>query len=218
MEGQHNKAWWRELFIDKSVDFVLLIVGVYIAFQLANWKVEADQIAQERAYLNDMLVDLDKDIKELKENLESLRSDKKSLDDYLKNENADSLANVLLDILSLETFSANQSAYQTLVSGNALSSFHNREIRNRITEYYTRYTPIRRFEEVYTSVLFKVADHFTDAVDYPRRKVIDPSIVKKSGTRNFYFLVEGQLQDGIEAYEDALEKAEALQSSIKAED
>lgn len=156
--------------------------------------------------------------KELKENLESLRSDKKSLDDYLKNENADSLANVLLDVLSLETFSANQSAYQTLVSGNALSSFHNREIRNRITEYYTRYTPIRRFEEVYTSVLFKVADHFTDAVDYSRRKVIDPLIVKRSGTRNFYFLVEGQLQDGIEAYEDALEKAEALRTSIKAEE
>jgi hypothetical protein len=217
MEGQHNKAWWRELFIDKSVDFILLIVGVYIAFQLNNWKVEADQIAQERAYLNDVLVDIDKDIKELKENLGSLRSDKKSLDDYLKNENADSLTNMLLNVLSLETFKANQSAYQTLVSGNALSSFHNHELRNRITEYYSLYAPIFRFEEVYTNVLFKVAEHFTDAVDYTHRKVIDPSIVKKSSTGNFYLIVEGQLQDGIGTYEDALEKAEALRRSINAD-
>jgi len=221
MEGQHNRAWWRELFIDKSVDFILLIVGVYIAFQLNNWKVEADQVVQERAYLNDVLVDIDKDIKELKENLSSLQSDKKSLDDYLKNgsnEPADSLANMLLNVLSFETFNSNQSAYQTLVSGNALSSFHNHELRNRITEYYTRYAPIFRFEEVYTNVLFKVAEHFTHAVDYTNRKVLDLSIVNKSSTRNFYLMVEGQLQDGIEAYTDALEKAEALRASIKAEE
>jgi hypothetical protein len=221
MEGQHNKAWWRELFIDKSVDFILLIVGVYIAFQLNNWKVENDQVAQERAYLNDMLVDIDKDIKELKENLSSLQSDKMSLDDYLKNgsnQPSDSLANMLLNVLSFETFNSNQSAYQTLVSGNALSSFHDHELRNQMTEYYGLYAPILRFEEVYTSLLFKLAEHFTNSVDYTEGKVIDSSVINKSSTKNFYLLVNGQLQDGIEAYTDALEKAEALRASIKALD
>jgi hypothetical protein len=218
MEGQHNRAWWRELLIDKFVDFILLIVGVYIAFQLNNWKVEADQRAQERAYLSDMLVDLEKDIDELTGNLEDLRADKQSLDDYLLHgaqQPADSLASVVLNVLSLETFTTNQSTYQTLVSGNALSSFHNHEVRNRITEYYNLYTPIVRFEQVYTEVLFKVAEHFTTSVDFGARRVVDPSVAAKPSTRNLYLIVEGQLQDGIEAYEDALQKAEALKSSIK---
>ncbi|MGC4023563.1 MAG: hypothetical protein QM734_17225, partial [Cyclobacteriaceae bacterium] len=65
---------------------------------------------------------------------------------------------------------------------------------------------------------FNVAEHFTNAVDYAHGKVIDSSIVTKSRTGNFFLMVEGQLQDGIEAYEDALQKAEALRASIKAEE
>ena len=55
---------WRDLFANKFFDLLIVITGVSIAFQLNNWKLQADQRAMERFYLQSILVDLDKDIHE----------------------------------------------------------------------------------------------------------------------------------------------------------
>jgi hypothetical protein len=215
-----NKTYWRELLTDKFVDLIMVILGVYIAFQLNNWKLESDEKNLERFYMEDMLVDLDKDIGEINENLASLRADQKLLTEYMKHKEewpADSLGNLVVNILSLETFTYNQNTYQTLISGNGLSAFHNREVRRSITEYYNLYTPILRFEEVYTAALFKWHEHFSPYVRYATKKILDPSVIKLPVTENFFLLVNGQLTDGIEGYEDALEKGEVLRNKIKAD-
>jgi hypothetical protein len=214
-----NKINWRQLFTDKFVDLLMVILGVYIAFQLNNWKLESDEKGMERFYMEDMLVDLDKDIREINENLTSLKADQKSLKEYMLNQGRwppDSLGSLIINILTLETFTYNQNTYQTLISGNGLSAFHNHQVRRTITEYYNSYSPILRFEEVYTAALFKWHEHFSPYVRYATREVLDSSVIKLPGTENFFLLIEGQLTDAIEAYEDALEKGEALRDKINA--
>jgi hypothetical protein len=215
-----NKINWRGLFTDKFVDLIMVILGVYIAFQLNNWKLESDEKGLERFYMEDMLVDLDKDIHELKENLASLRADQKLLKEYLIHKEewpVDSLGSLVVNILTLETFMYNQNTYQTLISGNGLSTFHNHKVRRSITEYYNLYTPILRFEEVYTTALFKWHEHFSPYMRYATKKVLDPSVIKLPVTENFFLLVNSQLADGIEGYEDALEKGQLLRDNIKAD-
>jgi hypothetical protein len=215
-----NKIYWRELLTDKFVDLLMVILGVYIAFQLNNWKLESDEKGLERFYMEDMVVDLDKDINEIQENLLSLKADKRALTEYMEHRMewpADSLGNLVVNILSFETFTYNQNTYQTLISGNGLSAFHNHQVRTSITEYYNSYTPILRFEEVYTSALFKWHEHFSPYVRYATKEVLDPGVVKSATTENFFLLVDGQLSDAIEAYEDALEKGKALTGKIRAD-
>ena len=59
-----SKFKWRDLFTNKFFDLLIVILGVYIAFQFNNWKLQADQRAMERFYLENILVDLNKDIAE----------------------------------------------------------------------------------------------------------------------------------------------------------
>jgi hypothetical protein len=211
-------VYWRELITDKFVDLIMLILGVYIAFQLNNWKIESDQQSLARFYMESMLNDLNKDIKEINENLVELKHDSASAAIYINEMSQlhpDSLGEALLDVLSLETFVYNNNTYQTLVSGNGLSAFSSRDLKTQITEYYNLYVPILRFDNVYTNVIFKINDYFVNDVDYAARKVINKNLIRKPSTKNYLLLGFSQLEDGIEAYEDALSKAESLKKSLE---
>jgi len=195
---------------------MIVIAGVSIAFQLNNLKLNSDQKSLEKFYLESMLGDLRKDREKMSSNLESLKKDKSCLESYLQKMNqpdypaADSLGVVLYNIISLETFTPNQNTYQMLVASNGLTAFNDREIRTQITEYYNRYTSIQRFEAVYTNVLFNVGQTFGPYSDFLEKKIFDPTLVTKPQTKNLLVISNSQLNDGVEAYMDALKDGEAL--------
>lgn len=208
---------WLNLFKDKFIDLVIVIVSILIAYELTLWQTESDHRSAEEYYLDGIVTDLDKDITELEGNLESLRRDSILIARYVQRMNEwpdDSLANVIMNVLSFETFQYNNNTYQSLLSGNGLNTFSDRVLRTMITEYYNVYVPIFRFEEIYTQIVLKINDHFLEDVDYFNRRFVPSHPINKITSRNYLLLALDQLADAVEAYEDSLRKARAVKQHI----
>ena len=211
---------WRDLLMNKAFDLLIVISGVSIAFQLNNWKLGSDQKSLEVFYHESLTQDIDKDVEVCEEILKSLRDDQNLVKRYLSTtkltpHSVDSLGRVIYNILSFETFTDHQNTYQTLLQGNGLTSLSDPNLRTRITEYYATYTSIRRFESVYTNLLFKMHEYISPYCDYENQKITDPAILTKIQTRNLLIMVNGQLEDGIEAYTEALKNGKVLRESLR---
>ena len=218
--GKKTKIPWRKLFIDKFFDLIMVILGVYIAFQFNALKEKSDQRSLERFYLQSMVTDLKNDIGEIENNLSNLKNDHHLVSGFLQKmetstAKADSLGPVLINVFSLDTFNPSQNTYSTLVHSNGMSIISRRETLSQMAEYYNQYSGIRRFEEVYTNVLLKAFEYFSPHCDFATQRITNPFILARSETRNFLLIIRSQLNDGIENYEDALGNARALEGEIE---
>ncbi len=210
-----NRLAWKELLVNKILDLILVILGVSIAFQLNNWKVESDQLSLERYYLESMLGELQKEVLIIQNNVDHLKGDQKSVDASLGAIDdgsliPDSLAVTVFEMLSFETFTANDNTFSMLENGNGMSIIKDRALRTKITEYYGRYESIRRFESVYTEFIFRMFEFYSPHLDLRGRKFVDESVLKGTRTKNSLLIARSQLGDGIEDYEDALRNAKEL--------
>ncbi len=200
---------------------MIVIVGVSIAFQLNNLKNEADAKKLERFYLENMAADLDKDMENIRMISKALESDRQWVHLVLPTldrpePSADTLAMVVTDIMAFETFRGHQDTYTSLLTGNGLSGLSDAALRNQISDYYKRYDAIRRFEQVYTEVVYRLLNHFNPYIDLAKRKMVDASAVKMVQTRNMLLVAEGQLNNGTEDYAEMLVKAKALRDAVSA--
>lgn len=218
---EKKKFSWRDLFLNKVFDLMIVIVGVSIAFQLNNLKNEADAKKLERFYLENMAADLDKDMENIRMISKALESDRQWVHLVLPTldrpePSADTLAMVVTDIMAFETFRGHQDTYTSLLTGNGLSGLSDAALRNQISDYYKRYDAIRRFEQVYTEVVYRLLNHFNPYIDLAKRKMVDASAVKMVQTRNMLLVAEGQLNNGTEDYAEMLVKAKALRDAVSA--
>jgi putative acetyltransferase len=213
-----EKFQWGNLALNKLFDLLIVIVGVSVAFQLNNWKMNRDEKEMEKFYLQSLSVDLDSDITYLTEILESIEHDQAQVKKYLQESNDSTnntdLGEVIFDVLSLENFTQHQNTYQTLLQGNGLSVLSDAAMRSQITDYYSSYTSIDRFEKVYTDVLFKVHEYMSPYCNYETKEIVNYALLKNHETRNFMIIVLSQLDDGTEAYERAIEKGVQLKEDL----
>jgi acetyltransferase-like isoleucine patch superfamily enzyme len=212
-----NGIQWKELFVNKAFDLVMVILGVSIAFQLNNWKMNSDQKSLEKFYKESLLVDVNSDIEEINSIMDEISGDQVTVENYLEkmdNLPADSLLDPLQAILTFETFTGNRNTYETLVA-IGLNTFTDREVIDKLTDYYSSYTSIRRFESVYTSAIFMIHQHFSEYVIYDPPRVVNKSVVSLAATKNSLLVADGQLNDGLEDYRDALKRAEALKTALE---
>jgi len=217
-KNQRSRLNWRELFTSKFFDLFIVIAGVSIAFQLNNWKLASDSRGLERFYLESMVADLRSDQRQIDEVLTALKSDHKIIDDYMKEQNnvgPDSLGTVLLQVLTLETFTPAQNPHQMLLASNGLTAISDRNIRSQTAEYYNRYTSVKRFEEVYTQVLLEVFQYFNPYSDLIEKKILDPGLGSRHETKNFLLISQEQLDDGVDAHSELREKGVKLINAIE---
>jgi len=217
METKH-RINWVDLITNKAFDLVMLVIGVSIAFQVDNWKVDSEHRALERFYKERLLADINADIVEMTEIKHELESDRKILNGYLPHMNnlpADSLLSPLIAIMSLETFTTSGNTYQTVIASTGLNAFSDRDLIEGLTEYYSSYTSIRRFESVYTTLILELNNHFVEHLIYDQRVITNKTVVSMPATRNFLMLAGLQLNDGVENYEEALERATALKNMLQ---
>lgn len=218
MSEERTGFQWRDLLANKTFDLFIVILGVTIAFQLNNWKISNDQKATERFYKEGLLADINDDIAEITSIMEELHADREKLESYLPVMDkypADSLLTPILAIMSLETFSENDNTYKTLVASTGLNTFSDRELVQKLTEYYGSYTPIRRFEDIYTDVIFEINRFLAKSLIYDQRKVVDKAVITAPQTRNLLIVADGQLNTGLEDYQEALENARALKDALE---
>ncbi|MEJ0029014.1 MAG: DapH/DapD/GlmU-related protein [Bacteroidota bacterium] len=209
---------WRDLLVNKGFDLIMLILGVSIAFQVDNWKDNSDKHQLERFYKQGLLTDINADVEQMERIMKELEIDRQRIQAYLPVMDKlppDSLITPLISILSFETFSPSSNTYSTLVGGSGLDVFSDRDLIEKLTAYYGTYTSIRRFEMVYTNVIFEVHKNFSPYVIYDQGKLVDKSVVTKTESRNALVLARVQLNDGLEDYEEALNRAQLLKAALE---
>ncbi len=211
----------KNLLLNKLFDLIIVICGVTIAFQLSNLKQKSDHESLERFYLENLAIDIDKDINSINRILIELQSDSSMTNICLSRHtqekiSSDTLSKAVLGVLSFETFNyRNDNTYSTLMNSHGLSIINNKSTRTLVSEYYKCYKSIDRFEYVYTEFLLNdFNSYFTPYVDYATGKISNPTILKDIRTNNSLLIAGGQLNDGIETYKNALMKAVALKEVL----
>lgn len=215
------RNFWKTMLTNKFFDLMVVIAGVSIAYYLNSLKVSADQNKLEIFYTQNLASDLDKDIEELTKNVKELQYDYQVVVSYVQEYSqgaivGDSLASVVVAILSLDTFDGNDNTYQSLVSSNGLNTLADPEKRGLITEYYNQYKTIERFEDVYTRAIFEINDYFSPTMNYALRKISDRAVLGSERTKNSLLMAAAQLETGIENYEEALALAKTLKQTLAA--
>jgi hypothetical protein len=212
---------WKDLFLNKAFDLIIVIAGITIAFELDSFKQSNDERSLERFYLENMREDLELDIKEYEENMTELETDRKKVFAFIgrieKNEDiSDSLGFVVYDLMSTKTFEGHRNAFSTIMGGNGLSLIRDQEIRNLMLEHYRLYAAIERSEGKHEGIVSKIHDYFGMYIDYNHvQNIKDRSLLENIQTKNLFTLAAIRLQESLWRYDESHQKATALHGSIK---
>ncbi len=212
---------WRDLFLNKAFDLIIVIAGITIAFELDGFKQNNDERSLERFYLENMMEDLELDIQEYNENMTELETDRKKVFDFIgrieKNEDiSDSLGLVVYNLMSTKTFEGHRNAFSTIMNGNGLSLIRDEEIRNLMLEHYRLYAAIERSESKHETIVSKIHDYFGMYIDYNHvQNIKDRSLLQNIQTKNLFTLSAIHLQASLWRYDESHQKAKALHESIK---
>lgn len=212
---------WRSLLLNKTIDILIVIIGVTIAFQLSNVKQRYDQKSLESFYLESLVADIDNDISSIEHILRELRADSTLTNLCLSGHalgtlSLDTIGATVVNILSFETFNyRNDNTYNAMMNSHGLSIISDRSARNLISEYYRSYKSVDRFEYVYTEfLLHDFHPYFKSFVDYTTGEVIDSSILNNISTNNAFVIAGEQLNDGIWTYKNMLSRASELRRTL----
>jgi hypothetical protein len=219
---RHNKPprnFWKSLLTNKGFDLLVLVIGITIAFAINNWMTAKDELAEENFYINNLAVDVDKDIARLTASLAGLKEDYEVLIPYVEKFGkeavvGDSLASVVVAILSIDTFEGDNHTYLSMISTTKLPVITDPEVRIKLAEYYHFYKTIERFEDVYSNSLLDMNNYFSPSINYTLRSVINRSVLSSVQTKNNLLLATSHLEDGIERYQEALVLAQDLRKSL----
>lgn len=217
----HFSTGNKNLLLNKFLDLLIVVFGVTIAFQLNNLKERSDQRSLEHFYIESILSDIDKDIESIGRILDELRSDSSLTSVCISKHIAgmtsyDTLSLAIVNVLSFETFNyRNDNTYTALMNSHGLSIIKSKDVRNLITEYYKCYKSIDRFEYVYTEFLLSdFHPYFKSYLDYATMKIEHTAFAKDVRTYNSMLIAQGQLNDGIGTYKNALFKASTLKKKL----
>ena len=208
----------KALVTNKFIDLFIVILGVTIAFQLNNIKQRADQKSLENFYKQSLKIDVDKDVDQMNSILNKLKSDHRLISRALATGDAspDTLQLAIFEALSFETFNTrHDNTFQSILN-SGYSSISN-ELRSATQDYYKCYANFDRFEMVYTEFITnQFHPYFAPRFEYAKAKLLDAHVAQDVQARNNLFIVSALLNDGIENYQHAIERAMALNSLLGA--
>ncbi len=214
---------FRTTVFAKILDIAVVIVGITIAFQVDRWKESSDRASREKSYLQAMMVDLEKDIKEYQTNIGDLRRDRdlihRSLIRLTRAEDiSDSLGFIVMAVLGTQTFEGHNNTYTTIITSDGIDILRNADVRELVIEHYRLYLSLSKFEARYLDVLAQFKIFFTPHVYFNRSgKLVSSEVAKDVQTENLLTLAAIQQQEGIFRYMGSLDKAIALKEKIASE-
>ena len=136
-----------------GIDFVIVVVGVFIGIQVSNWNAERHENNAARTYIERIREDIAASAESLREVVEYYRVVKAhaldALDDFEKP--ADQLDEQFLvdayDASRVITRTVERSTFDEMLSAGAMNSIRNIEVRRRLAIYYKNVEVAERLME-----------------------------------------------------------------------
>ena len=149
MARQKERFQWK----NQLVNFVAIIIGVYIAYWLTE-RSEARQLrAQEQQYLKSFVSDLERDIETLAFQTDTIRYRRRILQHFaneLTNKiNPDSLTQKVMVLYLFAPFIPHDNTFESLKASGNLGLIQDFDLRQDIVALYNQYySAIRLFDQI----------------------------------------------------------------------
>ncbi|MBX2962991.1 MAG: hypothetical protein KF687_10805 [Cyclobacteriaceae bacterium] len=135
-KGKERIQWRNQI-----INFIAIVVGVYVAFYLTNQKLENDKGALEQQYIQSMLEDLKTDEQQLTESTDTLLYYRNMLASLTKHIYSgeipvDSLSEMIQALYVYLPFIPRNNTYQTLVASGSIDIIKDFTLRQQIVELY----------------------------------------------------------------------------------
>ncbi|MEQ9591314.1 MAG: hypothetical protein RLN86_01890 [Cyclobacteriaceae bacterium] len=204
-------------WVDHTINFIVVIVGVTIAFYLSNQKEVIERRELERNSLESIVTDLDYDIEFLTHSTDTLNLLKRKLSGFVNVLSAglasrDSLFQYISIYYVQIPFLPADNTYQSLVTSGNLDVIRDFELRKGITELYHRdYEAIHVVDQLSSLQKNSLVLPYLMTLDHGRVQNInmnDPRFFNVS-MFSLYYLVQKHQYDSM-----ALQHAKDLKSRI----
>lgn len=213
MRNFFKSIQWR----DHLINFIVVVVGVTLAFYLSNRKASSDQRALELSSLRSIVSDLESDIADLKGSTDTLKVMKDQLEQAVNTiMSGQSLENPgqSIGVLYVQLpFIPNDNTYQSLLTSGKLDVIEDFEIRKQITDlYHSHYQTIKIIDELSSAQKNTLVFPYLMNVNPLDLKSVD---VKEPAFINANLFTLYYLTQKLDYDKKALEKAIALKGSIE---
>jgi hypothetical protein len=162
-----------------TAEVTLILIGVFVALAVDNWRVEQQEKKEERAYLEALMEDFQKNRQSLLEQIEVQKNiigfgDEilRLLSEELGEQNADDFFESFRDFYYFERWAPITGTYDDLVGSGKLLLISNLSLRNDLSAFQRILASIREFEGLQSETYYENQAPFVN-------KHFD-------GTENFY--------------------------------
>lgn len=155
-------------------EILIVIVGITIAFSLNNWKETSNNNIQKEQYLENLVLDIKEEIKQLEDNQVKVNRKLQLIRDirpFLGNKQVerDSISQKVFELASIVNFNPENSTYLTLVNSGDMKLIKDFELRRSLEEHFALHSLVQqdyeRLENIHERYL---ADFFMYELDFTK--------------------------------------------------
>ncbi len=209
-------------WVDHTINFIVVIVGVTIAFYLSNRKEYSEQIQLEKYSLESIVADLNEDILFLQESTDTIRILKSKLNSFIGQllsgqVNRDSLFQNIGILYVQIPFLPKDNSYQSLVASGKLDVIRDFELRKQLTELYHRhYQAIKLVDQMSTQQKNSLVLPYLMTLNLGRPQSIninDPIFVNANMYSRYYLTQKFEMDST--ALQSAIRLRDTINSKLK---
>lgn len=202
-------------WLNHSLEFLVVVVGILLAFQLNQWSEERaqgelidhhiDNLAEETRF-NKMMLE-----RAIKRHERSLELAELFLEKQIASEDAEELNQLVIGLLAADSVYLKRNAYTSLIETGDVRFMHDFSLKNEVVTLYEYYLWIKGLDE--GEFQFKLA-YFTPFamrnLDIANGTAQPLSIYTTKELRNIIGGLRFNLGIRIEKYKEGLQKADAI--------
>ncbi|MGY3795751.1 hypothetical protein [Aquimarina sp. 433] len=205
-------------------EIIIVIIGITIAFSLNNIKENRSNVDLKKQYLDNLAIDIEREIALLEENETKFNSKIKTtlqIQAFFRNPEItkrDSISRKVFVLARLINFTPQNTTYRTLVNSGDMKLIDNFDLRKSIEEHYSSHKNIlqdyQRIEKINEKYL---ADFFIHKMDYTKIRSGNLDFLEDPLLKNIVSSMNGAYYIVLESGKKCLESNKRLLEEIKKE-
>ncbi|MFK8061251.1 MAG: hypothetical protein AB8B78_14335 [Polaribacter sp.] len=178
-------------------EVIIVIIGLYGAFSLSNLKENINNNKLKVEYLESLTLDIQKEVKSLKENDDEIMVILKSIHDikpFLGNKigNRDTIVNKVFELSRMIDFYPENTSYKTLINSGDMKLIDNFKLRRTIEEHYSSHnTTLKSYKKLANIYDKYFTDFFIRSIDFDEIKKGNNDFLDNKLLKNLIVTIEG---------------------------
>lgn len=204
-------------------EIIIVIIGITLAFWLNNWKEYQNGQSQKKQYLENLIMDIEQEMDQLKENQVQVNNKLKLIGEIkthlgTQKSGRDSIVMKVFELARLINFYPESTTYQTLINSGDMQLIDNFELRRSLEKHYALHKNIskdyERIEKIHEKYL---GDFFINHIDYKKLRNGDMEFLDNPLINNIITSIEGAYYLVIKGNKVGITSNEELLKQINAE-